>query len=65
MEDVSTGRKRSKVMTRIRSRGSESLEVEIVAAEAEVVADVGDDAARHVARMSGESDQTVGWKGFE
>ncbi len=36
----------------IRSCGSKLLEVEIVAADAEVLADVSDDAARHVAGMA-------------
>ena len=51
--------KRSEVMSRIRSRGSESLEVKVVAADAEVFDDVGDDAAGHVARMPRERDETV------
>lgn len=45
---------------RIRSRGSEFLEVEVVAAQAEVIADVGDDSARHVTRMPRERDEPVG-----
>lgn len=64
MPDVFSKRKRSAVMARIQSRGSKFLEVEIVAAQAGVVADVGDDAAGQVARMSGEPDEPVGPKGI-
>jgi hypothetical protein len=60
--DVFTKTKRSEVMSRIRSRGSESLEVEVVAADAEVFDDVGDDAAGHVARMPRKCDKPVGAK---
>lgn len=42
-----------------RRLGSESFEVEIVAAYAEIPDDVGDDAPRHVARMPREGDQTI------
>ena len=59
MPDVFTKAKRSEVMSRIRGRGSESLEVKVVAADAEVFDDVGDDAAGHVARMPRERDETV------
>jgi len=41
---------------------SEPAEVEFVAADAEVFDDVGDDAARHVARMPRERDEAVGAK---
>ena len=60
MPDIFTKAKRSEVMSRIRSRGSESLEVKVVAADAEVFDDVGDDAAGHVTRMPGERDESVG-----
>lgn len=59
MPDVFTRTKRSRAMPRLWRHGSESLEVEIVAAEAEVFDDVGDDAARHVARMPRERDEPV------
>lgn len=42
--------------------GSEFPEVELIAGDPEVLDNVGDDAARHVARMPGESDQPVGTK---
>ena len=38
------------------------LEVKIVAADAEVFDDVGNDAARNIAWMPGEGDETVGAK---
>ena len=41
-------------------RGSESLEVKVVASDAEVFDDVSDDAAGHVARMPCKRDETVG-----
>ena len=63
MADVFSKSKRSEVMSRIRSRGSESLEVEVVAADAEVFDDVGDDAAGHIARMPRERDEPAGTKG--
>src|ERR1017187_4190358 len=59
MADVFSKRKRSEVMSRIRGRGSESLEVKIVAADAEVFDDVGDDAAGHIARMPRERDEAI------
>jgi hypothetical protein len=76
MPDVVTQAKRSAVMSRIRSRGnreteraatcrwcdSEFTEVELVAGQGEIVTDVGDDAARDIARMPGESDEAVGPK---
>src|SRR5208283_1615965 len=60
MPDVFTKAKRSDVMSRIRGRGSESLEVKVVAADAEVFDDVSDDAAGHIARMPRERDESVG-----
>jgi hypothetical protein len=63
MSDVFTKAKRSEVMSRIRSRGSESLEEKVVAADAEVFDDVGDDVAGHVARMPRERDEAVGTEG--
>jgi hypothetical protein len=63
MADVFSKRKRSEVMSRIRGRGSESLEVKVVAADAEVFDDVGDDAAGHVARMPRKRDEAVGAEG--
>lgn len=62
MADVFSKRKRSEVMSRIRGRDSESLEVKIVAADAEVFDDVSDDAAGHVAGMPGKRDEAVGAK---
>ena len=53
MSDVFTKAKRSEVMSRIRGRGSESLEVKVVAA----------DAAGHVAGMPRERDEAVGAEG--
>jgi len=44
--------------------GLEFPEVEVVAAQAEVFDDVGNDAARHVAGMPREGDETVGLKGI-
>lgn len=41
------------------AQGSEFSEVELVARDAEVFDDVGNDTARHVARMPGERDQSV------
>ena len=64
MADVLSKRKRSEVMSRIRGRGSESFEVKIVATDVEVFDDIGDDAARHVARMPGKRDEAVGAKGI-
>jgi hypothetical protein len=61
--NVFTKAKRSEVMSRIRGRGSESLEVKVVAADAEVFDNVGDDATRHVAGMPRERDEAVGTKG--
>ena len=58
MPDIFTKAKRSEVKSRIRSRGSEFIEVEVFAAEAEVF----DDAARHVAGMPGKRDEAVGTK---
>jgi hypothetical protein len=58
--DAGSKRKRSGVMPRIRSRGSESLEVEVVAADAEVFNNVGDDAAGHVAGMPCKCNEAVG-----
>jgi hypothetical protein len=60
VSDVFTKAKRSEVMSRIRSRGSESFEVEVVAADAEVFDNVGDDAAGHVAWMPRKRDKPVG-----
>jgi hypothetical protein len=57
--DVFSKRKRSEVMARNCGRGSESLEVKIVAADAEVFDDVGDDAAGHIARMPCERDEAI------
>ena len=62
MPDVFTKAKRSEVMSRIRLRGLESLEVEVVAADAEVFDDVGDDAAGHVTGMPRKCDKPVGAK---
>jgi len=45
-----------------RGSGSKFLEVKIVATDAEVFNNVGDDAARHVARMPRKSDEPVGTK---
>jgi hypothetical protein len=42
--------------------GSKFLEVKIVAADAKVCNDVGDDATRHVARMPGKSNEPVRMK---
>ncbi|HUZ07710.1 MAG TPA: hypothetical protein VMV89_09510 [Candidatus Paceibacterota bacterium] len=39
-----------------------SLEVKVVAADAEVFNNVGNDAARHVARMPCKGDEPVGTK---
>jgi hypothetical protein len=63
MSDVFTKAKRSEVMSRIRSRSSESLEVEVVAADAEVFDNVGDEAAGHVAGMPSKCDKPVGAEG--
>jgi hypothetical protein len=60
--DIFTKAKRSEVMSRIRSRGSESLKVKIVAADAEVFDDVSNDAAGHITRMPCERDKPVGAK---
>ncbi len=60
MPDVFTRAKRSDVMSRIRGRGSESLEVKVVAADAKVFDNVSDDAAGHVARMPRKRDEAVG-----
>ena len=62
MPDVFTKAKRSEVMPRIRGRGSESFEVKVVAADAEVFNNVGNDAARHVARLPRKSNEPVGTK---
>lgn len=51
-------------MSRICGRGSELLEVRVVAGDAKVLDDVGNDAARHVARMSREGDEAVGPEGI-
>ncbi len=64
MADVFSKWKRSEVMSRIRGRGSESLEVKVVAADAEVFNDVGYDAAGHIARMPCERDEAVGTEGI-
>jgi hypothetical protein len=64
MADVFSKRKRFEVRSRIRSRGSESLEVKVVTADAEVFNDVGNDAAGHVARMPRERDEAVGTEGI-
>jgi hypothetical protein len=45
-------------------RGSELFEIEVIAAETKVVADVGNDAARNIARMPGEGDEPVGPEGI-
>lgn len=58
MADIFTQAKRSEVMSRI--RGSEPSEIELVAADAEVLDNVGDDAAWHVAGVPGEGDEAVG-----
>ncbi len=42
--------------------GSKFLEVKIVAADAEVFNNIGNDAARHVARMPRKRDEPVGTK---
>lgn len=74
MSDVFTPAQRSQVTSRSRGKGnrdtelaprqwrraSEFPEVECVAREAKVFDNVGDDAARHVARMPGERDEAVG-----
>ena len=59
MADVFSKRKRSEVMSRNCGRGSESLEVKVVAAEAKVFDDVSDDAAGHIARMPCERDEAI------
>ena len=41
-------------------RTSKFLEVKVVAADAEVFNDIGDDAARHIARMPGKGNEPVG-----
>jgi len=64
MADVFSKAKRSEVMSRIRSRGSESLEVKVVAADAEVFDDVSNDAAGHIARMPRKRDEAVGAEGI-
>jgi len=43
--------------------GSELFEVEVVAPDAEILDNVSDDAARHVTRMPGKSDEAVGSEG--
>lgn len=43
---------------------SETFEVEIVAVDAEILDDVSDDSARHVAGMPGERDQAIGAEGI-
>ena len=53
------GSRRSEVGGRRSERGSEFLEVEVVAADAEILNDVGDDAARHVSRMPRKRDESV------
>jgi hypothetical protein len=60
--DIFTKAKRSEVMSRIRSRDSESLKVKTVAADAEVFDDVSNDAAGHITRMPCERDKPVGAK---
>ncbi len=64
MPVVFTKAKRSQVMSRIRGRGSELFEIEVVATDAEVFDDVGDDAAGNVARMPREGDDPVRAKGI-
>src|SRR5262245_46634909 len=78
MPDVSTKAKRSEVMSRIRGRGnkdtelalvnlpraSEFSEVKRVSRDAEVVNDVRNDAARHIARLPREGDEPVGPEGI-
>lgn len=65
MPDVFTRAKRSEAGpsaefgNRSSERGSEFLEVEIVAADAEVFDDAGNDAAGHVARMPRKRDEAV------
>ena len=73
MSDVFTKAKRSEVMSRIRSRGNKDTElalaklfrvlefpeIELIAVDAEVFDNVGDDPARHIARMPRESDQAI------
>ncbi len=64
MPDVFTQAKRSEVMSRIRGRGSEFLEVKVLAAQAEVVTEVSHNAARNIARMPRKRDQAVGAEGI-
>src|SRR5271163_3213618 len=64
MPDVFTKQKRSEVMSRIRGRPSEAPEVKVVAANAEVFDNVGDDSAWNVAGMPGEGDEAVGTEGI-
>lgn len=70
MADVFTQAKRSEAV-QVRSAefevpgdrcGSKFPEVELIAGDAEVFDNVGNDPARHVARMPGEGDQAVGTK---
>ena len=49
-------------MSRIRGRGSEFSEIELIPGDAKVFDDVRNDAARHIARMPGKRDQAVGTK---
>ena len=51
-------------MSRTRGGGSEFLEIEVVAADAEVFNDVGHDATRNVTRMPGKGNETVGTEGI-
>src|SRR5438477_9274016 len=47
----------------VRTRGwSEFLEIEVIARQAEVFDDVGDDSARHVTRVPRERDEAIGAK---
>lgn len=64
MADVFTKAKRSEVVARIRRHGSEFAEIELVAGDSEVFDDIRDDAARDVARMPSEGDQSVGMEGI-
>ena len=72
MADVFTRQKRSEAVetrsaefgTRSCDRGSEFPKVKLIAGDAEVIADVGDDSARHVARMPGERDEPLGAEGI-
>jgi hypothetical protein len=50
------------VRLRIRGRGSEFSEVELIPGDAEVLDDVGDDTARDITRMPREGDQAIGPK---